>query len=378
MRAESEGHWYQGAAERDARQHSATGPVPGRAVFRMAFNAKLAAQLTKVQSGRDARAAAAAHEAARQSEAKAEVGQARNEAQAAEQALAKSEAEAEAYALKAEASALKAAAATRPPATGFLKTLEPLLPGISLLCAARTAKPTTASKREEQMRQRLPAPPKTFRTIDVHTLAALTHDELRSAMEGAGLGGLVEPVWRSLARLRDGDASPEAVSAITPEALLVCEVLERIPNTAEQQLNILERATGLDLDGDGDVGRAGAASKPAREMSFGEALLADAEALSKGGLNGREQSWNVVEKITGLDLDRDGDVGVSGAEFLTKTMPEMKARELRAKTEALKARLKTEAQVNRRIKARMNRDIRFGSTAQRWTPREIKMEDPPI
>ena len=220
---------------RAPRQQSATGPVPipRDAVFRMAFNTKLAAQLTKVQSGRDARAAAAAHEAARQSEAKAAVGQARNEAQAAEQALAKTEAEAEAYALQAEASALKAAAAARPPATGFLKTLEPLLPGISLLCAARTAKPTTASKREEQMRQRLPAPPKTFRTIDVHTLAALTHDELRSAMEGAGLGGLVEPVWRSLARLRDGD-SPEAVSAITPEALLVCEVLERIPNTAEQ------------------------------------------------------------------------------------------------------------------------------------------------
>ena len=69
------------------RQQSAPGRpwscVPRRAVFRMAFNAKLAAQLTKVQSGRDARAAAAAHEAARQSEAKAAVGQARNEAQAA-------------------------------------------------------------------------------------------------------------------------------------------------------------------------------------------------------------------------------------------------------------------------------------------------------
>lgn len=346
----------------------------------MAFSGKLAAQLTQVQSGRDARATAAAHEAARQSEAKAEVGQARTETQAAEQALAKTEAEAEAYALKAEASALKAAAATRAPAMGFLKTLEPLLPGISLLCAARTAKPTIASKREEQMRQRLSAPPKTFRTIDVHTLAALTHDELRSAMEGAGLGGLVEPVWRSLARLRDGDASPEAVSAITPEALLVCEVLERIPNTAEQHLNFLERATGLDLDGDGDVGRAGAASKPAREMSFGEALLADAEALSKDGLKGgREQTWNVVEKITGLDLDRDGDVGAHGAEFLTKTMPEIKARALRAKTEALKARLKTEAQANRRVKAQAFRDVRFGSAAQRWTPREVKMEDnPPI
>ena len=108
-------------------------------------------------------------------------------------------------------------------------------------------------------------------------------------MEGAGLGGLVEPVWRSLARLRGGDASPEAVSAITPEALLVCEVLERIPNTAEQQLHILEMATGLDLDGDGDVGRAGAASKPAREMSFGEAL-ADAEELSKWG-GSRAGTW---------------------------------------------------------------------------------------
>jgi len=36
----------------------------------------------------------------------------------------------------------------------------------------------------------------------------------------------------------------------------------------EKQLNLLERATGLDLDGDGDVGRAGAASKPAREMGY--------------------------------------------------------------------------------------------------------------
>ena len=82
------------------------------------------------------------------------------------------------------------------------------------------------------MRQRLPAPPKTFRTIDVHTLAALTHDELRSAMEGAGLGGLVEPTWRSLSRLREGDLSPEAVGSVAPEALLACQVLERTPPAA--------------------------------------------------------------------------------------------------------------------------------------------------
>ena len=206
-------------------------------MFRMAFN-MAAAQLKKVQSGRDARAAAAAHEAARQSEAKAAVGQARNEAQAAEQAMAKTEAEAEAYALQAEASALKAAAAARPPATGFLKTLEPLLPGISLLCAARTTKPpTTASKREEQMRQRLPAPPKTFRTIDVHTLAALTHDELRSAMEGAGLGGLGNQCG---AASRAARRRRVARGGECDRGVLVCEVLERIPNTAEQQLHILK------------------------------------------------------------------------------------------------------------------------------------------
>ena len=334
-----------------------------RAVFRMGRGAN---EIEQVQSGRDARAAAAVHEAARQSKAKAELGQARTEAQAEEQASAKAEADAAAYALKAEAGA-----APRAPATGFLKALEPLLSGFPLLCAARTTKLTKASNREEQMRQRLPAPPKTFRTVDVHTLAALTHDELRSAMEGAGLGGLVEPAWRSLARLRDGDASPEAVSAVTPEALLVCEILERIPNTSEQQLNLIEKATGLDLDGDGDVGQGGAASKPAAEMSFGEALLADADAIRKCEIQGREQKWNLVEKITGLDLDRDGDVGHKGAEVLTGTMPEMKARALRVKTEALRVRLKTEAQMSKRVKSQMSRDVRFGSTAKPWSPREV-------
>ena len=315
-------------------------------------------EIRQVQSAKDARAAAAAHEAGRQSKAKAEIGQARAEAQADAQRLAKTEADAAAYALKAEGGAATHAA----PATGFLKALEPLLSGFPLLCAARLTKPAKASKREEQMRQRLPAPPKTFRKVDVHMLAALTHDELCSAMEGAGLGGLVEPTWRSLARLRDGDASPEAVGAVTPEALLVCEILERIPTTAEQQLNAMEKATGLDLDGDGDVGQGGAASKPAAEMSFGAALLADAEAISKGEIH--EQNWNLVEKITGLDLDRDGDVGQKGADVLTKTMPELQARALRAKTEALQVRLKAQAQMSRRAKAEMSRsrrDVRFGS-----------------
>ena len=352
--------------ERHARANFcnlATNRARGAPCFAMGRGADEAKQ---VQSGRDARTAAAAHEAARQSKAKAELGQARTEARAEEQALAKTEANAAAYALTAEGGA-----ATPAPATGFLKALEPLLSGFPLLCAARTAKPTKASKREEQMRQRLPAPPKTFRTVDVHTLAALEHDELRSAMEGAGLGGLVEPAWRSLARLRDGDASPEAVSAVTPEALLVCEILERIPITAEQQLNMMEQATGLDLDGDGDVGQRGAKSKPPAEMSFGEALLADADAIRQGEVQGREHNWNLVEKVTGLDLDRDGDVGQKGATVLTQLMPEMKARELRAKTEALKVRLKTQSETARRAKARMSRDVRYGNPAQRWTPREL-------
>ena len=324
-------------------------------------------EIRQVQSAKDARAAAAAHEAGRQSKAKAEIGQARAEAQADAQRLAKTEADAAAYALKAEGGAATHAA----PATGFLKALEPLLSGFPLLCAARLTKPAKASKREEQMRQRLPAPPKTFRKVDVHMLAALTHDELRSAMEGAGLGGLVEPAWRSLARLRDGDASPEAVSAVTPEALLVCEILERIPSNVEQKLNLIERATGLDLDGDGDVGQGGAASKPAAKMSFGGALLADADAIRQGEIQGREQNWNLLEKVTGLDLDRDGDCGQKGADVLTGTMPELKARALKVKTEALRARLKAEAQMSKRAKPQVSRDVRYGSTAKPWSPREV-------
>ena len=340
-------------------------PLHARAVFRMGRGAN---EIEQVQSGRDARAAAAVHEAARQSKAKAELGQARTEAQAGEQVSVKAEADAAAYALKAEAGA-----APRAPATGFLKALEPLLSGFPLLCAARTTntKLTKAANREEQMRQLLPAPPKTFRTVDVHTLAALTHDELRSAMEGAGLGGLVEPAWRSLARLRGGDASPEAVSAVTPEALLVCEILERIPSNVEQKLNLIERATGLDLDGDGDVGQGGAASKPAAKMSFGGALLADADAIRQGEIQGREQNWNLLEKVTGLDLDRDGDCGQKGADVMTGTMPELRARALKVKTEALRARLKAEAQMSKRAKPQVSRDVRYGSTAKPWSPREV-------
>ena len=162
------------------------------------------------------------------------------------------------------------------------------------------------------MRQ-LMVPPTKFRTVDLQTLATLTHDELRSAMEGAGLGGLVEPTWRSLARLRDGDASPEAVSAVTREALLVCEVLERTPPTVEQKLNLLEKVTGLDLDGDGDVGEAGAKLKSnAPDDSLGAALVADIKSGYEGTAS-TAANLNVLEAVTGLDLDRDGDVGQEGA-----------------------------------------------------------------
>ena len=124
----------------------------------------------------------------------------------------------------------KADAAAPPAPTPLRKltALQKLTAPLLKLGTAKTAKPP---KREEQMRERM-APPKKLRTVNAQMLATLSHDELRSAMEGAGLGSLVEPTWHSLSRLRDGDPSPEALSVVAPEVLLACDVLERTPPTA--------------------------------------------------------------------------------------------------------------------------------------------------
>ena len=159
------------------------------------------------------KARAAAHEADRQSKAKAELGQARIEARF-EAEVAKGKLEAAVYAPATSLCTARRDSGAAGPWLSFL------------FCAGRTVKAHTS--REDQLRQRMVSAKK-LRTVNVNTLATLTHDELRSAMEGAGLGGLVEPTWRSLARIRDGDVSPEAVSSVAPEVLLACEVLERTP-----------------------------------------------------------------------------------------------------------------------------------------------------
>ena len=166
------------------------------------------------KSASDRRAAAAANEAERQTKAKAEVKQAKTEADAE----AKATAEAEAAAKK------HADAKAKPPSSSWFSGFP--------LCARSKAPPPKAvgARREELLTQKLPPPP--ARTVDATTLAALSYEELRSAMEGAGLGGLVEPTWRSLSRLREGDLSPEAVGSVAPEALLACQVLERTPPAA--------------------------------------------------------------------------------------------------------------------------------------------------
>ena len=165
------------------------------------------------------KARAAAHEADRQSKAKAELGQARIEARV-EAEVAKGKLEAAVYAPATSLCTARRECGAAGPWLSFL------------FCAGRTVKART-SRKDQRM-----ASPKKLRTVNVNTLATLTHDELRSAMEGAGLGGLVEPTWRSLARIRDGEVSPEEVSSVAPEVLLACEVLERTPRVLVPRNNV--------------------------------------------------------------------------------------------------------------------------------------------
>ena len=65
--------------------------------------------------------------------------------------------------------------------------------------------------------------------VTVRDVAALSHDELASALKEVGLGALAEPVWRSLGRVREGQATPEELDAVAPEVLLVIQVLEHRP-----------------------------------------------------------------------------------------------------------------------------------------------------
>ena len=65
---------------------------------------------------------------------------------------------------------------------------------------------------------------------------------------------------------------------------------------AEAAINVIEAATGLDIDGDGDVGISG--------------HLMQTHQLQRVTVT--EAAINVIEAATGLDIDGDGDVGISG------------------------------------------------------------------
>jgi uncharacterized protein YuzE len=78
-------------------------------------------------------------------------------------------------------------------------------------------------------------------------------------------------------------------------------------------VNFVEDEIGIDIDRDGDVGVVGAASRPAATEAAG---VSDSEADAAGpkrhgGMVAKAVSF--VEDEVGIDIDRDGDVGVVGA-----------------------------------------------------------------
>lgn len=117
-------------------------------------------------------------------------------------------------------------------------------------------------------------------------------------------------------------------------------------NYMQDIVNKLERVTGIDLDNDGDVGKAGSAQLAAKE-SIIEGLVNHVERMTgldidndgdigeAGGQTLKESSLiedlvNHVENITGLDIDNDGDVGVAG----TAAKPSSETDEMEAEERA--------------------------------------------
>jgi hypothetical protein len=67
----------------------------------------------------------------------------------------------------------------------------------------------------------------------------------------------------------------------------------------------------LDLDRDGDVGVAGS-TPGAASTPWGVQLRKNAKSGAAAVHEAGAKAVNAVERATGLDLDRDGDVGVAG------------------------------------------------------------------
>jgi hypothetical protein len=78
-------------------------------------------------------------------------------------------------------------------------------------------------------------------------------------------------------------------------------------NIFEKTLSAVERATGLDLDGNGVVGTVGGKASPAQQEAK---MKATAEAMEDENIF--EKTLSAVETATGLDLDGNGVVGTVG------------------------------------------------------------------
>ena len=135
------------------------------------------------------------------------------------------------------------------------------------------------------------------------------------------------------AAMAEEEAARAAAAAAAAEAARV-EALSGVASFAEDAINAAERATGLDLDGDGDVGERGSAAAAAAEEEAAVAATAlaeesvnasdekgevDDEKIASAGVGTSSffdglasyatDAINAVERATGLDLDGDGDIG---------------------------------------------------------------------
>jgi hypothetical protein len=147
---------------------------------------------------------------------------------------------------------------------------------------------------------------------------------------GGGAEGAVAPS-EPVSEVSQEEVLPPATSAggeasIPVPATVVPAIVDAAPpqpqpkpvgrkNKLEGIMNSLENATGIDLDGDGDVGIEGVGAppppKPERRSSFfsrgSKSWLAADGSRKRGSRN--DSRINELERKLGMNLDGDGDIG---------------------------------------------------------------------
>jgi len=120
-------------------------------------------------------------------------------------------------------------------------------------------------------------------------------------------------------------AATEIVEEVMTEAVFACIVPEglrnRVGKDIEDRINALETVTGIDLDGDHDIGVSGhklALDELKKEPESLEVPLKKA-VPDVGSLI--EERIDSLERVAGVDLDGDGDIGVSGHDAKGEVAP---------------------------------------------------------